>query len=105
MSAPELHVNNDYEESYQYALRLADALRKKHYPDNTDWRPLGDLLGLLTQIDNMVADLCTPTDERAARLEKWLEHERAVCEAAGDRAGVIAYTRARAALRDMDATP
>ena len=66
--APELHVNNDYEESYQYALRLADALRKKHYPDNTDWRPLGDLLGLLTQIDNMVADLCAPTDERVARL-------------------------------------
>ena len=69
MSAPELHVNNGCEESYQYALRLADALRKKHYPDNTDWRPLGDLLGLLTQIDNMVAGLRTPTDERVKALE------------------------------------
>ena len=45
-----------YEESYQYALHLAEALRE-NYPPNPDFRFLGDLAGLLTQIDNMVAGL------------------------------------------------
>jgi len=55
----------EYEKSYQYALNLADCL-VKHYPDavKDGWRPLGDLLGLLTQIDNMVAELI-PADTPA----------------------------------------
>ena len=48
-----------YEEAYQYALHLAEALRK-NYPPNPDFRFLGDLVGLLTQIDNMVAGLSQP---------------------------------------------
>ncbi len=41
-----------------YAERLAVALRAKHYPDVPQWQPLsGDLLGLLTQIDNMTAGM------------------------------------------------
>lgn len=44
-----------YEQAYQYALTLADNLRQKHYPENTEWRPLGELVSLLTQIDNMVS--------------------------------------------------
>ncbi len=59
----------DYEQAYQYALTLADALIAKHYPDNKDWRPLGDLTGLLTQIDNMVAGKKPdPRDAVIARL-------------------------------------
>ena len=46
----------EYEEAYQYALHLAEALRE-NYPPNPDFRFLGDLVGLLTQIDNMVAGL------------------------------------------------
>lgn len=46
----------EYEEAYQYALHLAEALRE-NYPPNPDFRFLGDLAGLLTQIDNMVAGL------------------------------------------------
>ena len=49
----------EYEEAYQYALHLAEALRK-NYPPNPDFRFLGDLVGLLTQIDNMVAGLSQP---------------------------------------------
>ena len=45
-----------YEEAYQYALHLAEALRE-NYPPNPDFRFLGDLAGLLPQIDNMVAGL------------------------------------------------
>lgn len=48
-----------YEEAYQYALNLADCVMGKHYHDNKDWRPEGDLMGLLTQIDNMVAGVAS----------------------------------------------
>ncbi len=42
----------------KYALDLAKALHAKHYADVTQWKPLeGDLIGLLTQIDNMTASL------------------------------------------------
>jgi hypothetical protein len=40
-----------------YALRLAQAIHAKHYAGNPTWEPLPDLLGLLTQIDNMSAGM------------------------------------------------
>lgn len=41
-----------------YAEQLASALAKKHFPNTPDWKPMtGDLMGLLTQIDNMTAGL------------------------------------------------
>lgn len=42
-----------------YAERLAVALWEKHYRDEApNWEPLrGDLIGLLTQIDNMTTGL------------------------------------------------
>ena len=60
-----------YEEAYQYAFHLAKALRE-NYPPNPDFRFLGDLVGLLTQIDNMVAGLSQP-DPREAALREALE--------------------------------
>lgn len=43
-----------YDESPKlYAIRLAENLHKEHWPENTGWKPLPDLLGVLTQIDNM----------------------------------------------------
>ncbi len=66
-----LKTNGDWSEKREqieiaqatkYAETLAIALHKKHYSDVTEWKPLHDLLGLLTQIDNMVASLQnTPT--------------------------------------------
>lgn len=45
-------------EELRYAHRLATALWEKHYKaDAPDWRPLPDLLGTLTQIDNMCSGL------------------------------------------------
>jgi hypothetical protein len=32
--------------------------------------------------------------------EDWLQHEKELCEASGDRAGTIAYSRALAAFRE-----
>lgn len=41
-----------------YAQRLATALWEKHWKDRApDWKPLPDLIGVLTQIDNSTADL------------------------------------------------
>lgn len=39
---------------------LAVALHAKHYSDVTQWRPLDDAEGLLSQIDNMTAALTKP---------------------------------------------
>ena len=46
-------------EATGYAERLAVALWEKHYKQiNLHWRPLsGDLIGILTQIDNMTVGL------------------------------------------------
>lgn len=41
---------SDIEQAKEYALRLAKSLGKKHYPENTVWRPADDLIGLLMQI-------------------------------------------------------
>lgn len=46
-------------EAKQYALKLAWALHNKHFPAVSGWKPLDDLLGILTQIDNMTSALST----------------------------------------------
>jgi hypothetical protein len=45
-----------------YATTLAKTLHAKHYPQVTQWKPLPDLLGVLTQIDNMTAGLVGPNE-------------------------------------------
>ncbi len=45
-------------DAYGYALRLAVAIWEKHYKDVApQWKPLDDLMGVLTQIDNMTSGL------------------------------------------------
>lgn len=45
-------------ETYGYAKRLAEAIWEKHYKkESPHWRPLHDVLGVLTQIDNMTCGL------------------------------------------------
>lgn len=41
----------------EYARRLAESLREKHYPEFDNWKPASDLAGILTQIDNMTSGL------------------------------------------------
>jgi hypothetical protein len=50
-----------------YATRLAEAIRAKHYAEVTQWRALPDLLGVLTQIDNMTSGLTLAKAEAEAR--------------------------------------
>ena len=52
----------------RYATDLAIYLAKKFYPDVTQWRPLDDLVGVLTQIDNMVAGVAVERDALQAKV-------------------------------------
>ena len=54
-----LDAANEIEQAEGYAERLAVSLWEQHYlAEAPDWKPLtGDLLGILTQIDNLTANL------------------------------------------------
>lgn len=46
------------QDAHGYAQRLATSLWERHYKtDAPDWEPLPDLMGVLTQIDNMLTGL------------------------------------------------
>jgi hypothetical protein len=48
-------------DAYGYAKRLSEAIWKKHYQSTApQWEPFDDLMGVLTQIDNMTSGLITP---------------------------------------------
>jgi len=50
--------------AHYYAKHLAIAIWEKHYKDTApDWTPLPDLMGVLTQIDNMAVGLAPPRRE------------------------------------------
>ncbi|WP_353265834.1 hypothetical protein [Gemmatimonas sp.] len=45
-------------EAYEYAARLAQYIHDTHYPDGSpEWKPLPDLMGVLSQIDNALTGL------------------------------------------------
>ena len=50
-------LNADLQDAFDYAKGLAIVLHKQHYPEIVHWRVDDDLLGVLTQIDNMTAGL------------------------------------------------
>lgn len=52
-------LQKEIETATGYAERLSVALMEKHFPEATTWKPLsGDLIGILTQIDNLTTGLC-----------------------------------------------
>jgi len=66
-------------EETRYAERLATSLWEKHWKEDApDWKPLsGDLIGILTQIDNMTAGLSRLLPETASVREGWRSIETA----------------------------
>lgn len=68
MAADEIEqLRRKRDEATRYAENLAVAL-SRHFPHVPQWKPLsGDLIGLLTQIDNMTAGL---SPARAALAEQ-----------------------------------
>jgi hypothetical protein len=67
----------EMEEALKYATGLACSLAIKHYSELHQWKPLPDLIGVLTQIDNMTTGMSRSTlshstqgeSERIAELE------------------------------------
>lgn len=58
------------QEAYGYAKRLAEFIWEKHYKkESPDWTPLPDVLGVLTQIDNMTCGLEKAKPEQEPKQE------------------------------------
>lgn len=114
----------DVVDPYQYAVRLAVALWEKHYKTQApDWKPLPDLIGVLTQIDNMTtgltilnktleecAKLCdslrrkdysTENDDWVAGTSDCAEAIRALVRLDFSTAGTSPIDETRAAIRDQ----
>lgn len=64
--------------AYDYALHFARAFMAKHYPENTKWEPLPDLIGILTQLDNMSTIASQFSDELAKVREVNAEQARII---------------------------
>jgi hypothetical protein len=63
----EFNTTADCDNGYRSAVRLAMVLMEKHHPAATGWKPAPDLLGVITQIDHLTADLVKPA-ERSDRF-------------------------------------
>lgn len=74
---------------YGYASRLAVAIWEKHYKDIAPrWKPLDDLMGVLTQIDNMTSGL-TRLAQQAERLVATLGYARKIEELIAQRDALL----------------
>jgi hypothetical protein len=73
-------------DAYGYARRLAEYIWAAHYRVTApQWKPFDDLMGVLTQIDNMTSGLVTPP---AAQPKQ----ERNFCPRCGKRVGDYIHT-------------
>jgi hypothetical protein len=58
-------------DAYGYARRLAVAIWEQHYKATApQWKPLDDLIGVLTQIDNMTSGLTTAAQRKPLTEEQ-----------------------------------
>lgn len=73
-------VTEGQDAAYRYACELANALRRKHFPEVPNWKPLDDVFGVLTQIDNMTTGLARHRREAQGR-EVWPEQAIRIAEA------------------------
>lgn len=72
-------LERDLAAAQSYATTLAVSMHRQHYAEAApNWQPLSDLVGLLTQIDNMYAGLRNDfaaaqaeRDEARAERDKW----------------------------------
>lgn len=78
-------VERERDDALTYATNLAVSLHCKHWrSDARNWEPLGELIGVLTQIDNMTVGLsrADALQARVERLEKalraWIDATRMV---------------------------
>jgi antitoxin component HigA of HigAB toxin-antitoxin module len=66
-------------DAYGHAKRLAEAIWQKHYKATApQWKPFDDLIGVLTQIDNMTAGLTAQPAQRKPLTDEQIESGRRV---------------------------
>jgi len=87
-----------------YAHDIVTWLHRDHYSENTRFEPFGDLLGLLSQIDNMICgwkEATPPVSADSAMLEEAVDAHRRIANDICDNV----YTReSRAFLAKYDAS-
>jgi hypothetical protein len=74
-------------EALKYATNLLQTIAEKHYPDRVpEWKPLPELIGVLTQIDNLTSGMTraalsqSPTAPGLVAAAEWHEQiERRIC--------------------------
>lgn len=72
-------LKSDAELVNSCAKNLAIAMHMRHFSHITQWEPLPDTIGLITQIDNMS---CWPDVSREAAIASAVAAEREACAAA-----------------------
>ncbi len=65
----------DRDKAYRYAKRFLSFFVEQNFPPNPDWKPLPDLMGVLTQIDN-ASTIARDLRVRVTKLEAALEEAR-----------------------------
>jgi hypothetical protein len=90
-----LDAEAEIERATAYLRNLVCAFCKEHFPENTEWRPLPDLLGMLTQMDNA----STVVRDYRAKLREAVEVIRPF---AGSSITFKDFERARAFLAAME---
>ena len=82
-----------------YATELAKTMARKHYPDVPQFEVLPDLLGVISQIDNMVCGLVRAPSQPAAQAEPVADFEAWLRTVCFQQPTTEAYDLARAAWR------
>lgn len=79
-------------DAYGYAKRLAVAIWEQHYKDVApQWKPFDDLMGVLTQIDNMIAGLTVQT-QRQPLMDEQINTLRQQYGVTSDGRGIKEFT-------------
>jgi len=87
-------------DAYGYAKRLAVAIWEQHYKDVApQWKPFDDLMGVLTQIDNMTAGL---TAQRQPLTDEKINELRQQYGITSDGRGIKEFTKVRDFARAIE---
>jgi len=68
LSARIAELEAERDEAMRQGLYLAKYLHQKHYIEVTNWEPLDDPAGVISQIDNMIAGMSARIAELESRL-------------------------------------
>jgi uncharacterized coiled-coil protein SlyX len=107
-------LESEQSKAMGHALALATTLHRNFYKTQApNWEPLEDVVGVITQIDNMIIGVADRIEELEAKLAKAVEAGHALNDALREKergkylttAQVLAAEKARATLAAITETP